>query len=176
MADSLTRMTRVLGQSSAMGSCRQHGARAWGLRSGNVPTGCTSSPQAWRVARGWAGLPLPLTTLGSGAGQRLPQRRQRQQTSGAGWVGRFVFHAVAVSFDNQCLPVMHQPIDQGRGQGVVHIKQGAPFPEGSIRGQHDRAGFITGSNYLEQQVGPALVDGQIAQLIEKENLRTDERF
>ncbi len=47
--------------------------------------------------------------------------------------------------------------------------QGAPFPEGRIRGQHDRSGFITGSDHLEQQIGPALVDGQIAQLIEEEN-------
>ena len=68
---------------------------------------------------------------------------------------------------------MHQPVDQGRCQCVVHINQGAPFPEGSIRGQHDRSGFITGSNHLEQQIGPALVDGQIAQLIEKEKTGTN---
>ena len=69
--------------------------------------------------------------------------------------------------------MMHQPVDQGRGQGVVHIKEGAPFPEGSIRGQDDRSGFVTGSDHLEQQVGPALVDRQIAQLIKEEKLRTD---
>ncbi len=38
-----------------------------------------------------------------------------------------------------------------------------------IREEHDRCGCITGSDYLEQQIGPALVDRQIAQLIEKEN-------
>ena len=71
---------------------------------------------------------------------------------------------------------MHQPVDQGRGQGVVHVEQGAPFPEDSIRGQHDRAGFITGRDHLEQQIGPALVDGQIAQLIEKEKTGTNITF
>jgi hypothetical protein len=71
---------------------------------------------------------------------------------------------------------MHQPIDQGRCQCVVHIEQGAPFPEGSIRGDHDRSGFITGSDHLEQQIGPALVDGQIAQLIEEEKTGTDVTF
>src|SRR5207249_3994363 len=55
-------------------------------------------------------------------------------------------------------------------------KEGAPVPEGSIRGQDDRAEFITGSNHLEQQVGPALVDRQIAQLVKEENLRTDVSF
>ena len=62
---------------------------------------------------------------------------------------------------------MHQPVDQGRGQGVVHVKEFAPFPEGSIRGDHDRSHFITGGDNLEQQIGPMLVDGRIAQLIEK---------
>ncbi len=67
---------------------------------------------------------------------------------------------------------MRQPVDQGRGQGVVDIRQTAPFPEGSIRGEHDRSGFITDGNHLEQQIGPALVDGQITQLIEKEDVGT----
>jgi hypothetical protein len=64
---------------------------------------------------------------------------------------------------------MHQPVDQGRGQGVVHVKDFAPFPEGSIRGDHDRSHFITGGDNLEQLIGSALVDGQIVQLIEEEN-------
>ncbi len=71
--------------------------------------------------------------------------------------------------NNDPLPVMHQPVDQGRGQGVVHVKDFAPFPEGSIRGDHDRFNFITGGDNLEQQIGTMLVDGQIAQLIEEEN-------
>src|SRR5580658_2307027 len=69
---------------------------------------------------------------------------------------------------------MHQPVDQGRGHGVVHIKDFAPFPEGSIRGDHDRSNFITGGDNLEQQIGPALVDGQIAQLIERKKTRKHE--
>ena len=64
---------------------------------------------------------------------------------------------------------MHQPVDQGRCQGVVHVKDFAPFPEGSIRGDHDRSHFITGGDNLEQLIGSALVDGQIVQLIEEEN-------
>ena len=130
MAESRARMARVLGQSSCKWSCRQHGTRAWGLGSGNEPIGRTKSPRARRAARGWAGLPVPLTTRRLTGRGTTPPAAGALPTSGAGWVGRFVFHAIAVSFDNQCLPVMHQPVDQGRGQGVVHIKEGAPFPEG----------------------------------------------
>jgi hypothetical protein len=78
----------------------------------------------------------------------------------------FVFHAITISFKNDPIPVMHLPVDQGRGQGVVHVKDFAPFPEGSIRGDHNRSNFITGGDNLEQQIGTMLVDGQIAQLIE----------
>jgi len=63
--------------------------------------------------------------------------------------------------------MMHQPVDHGRGQGVVHVEKFALFPEGSIRGDPDRSNFITGGDNLEQQIGPALVDGQIAQLTEE---------
>jgi hypothetical protein len=67
---------------------------------------------------------------------------------------------------------MHQPVDQGRGQGVVHIEWGAPLPEGSIRSRHNRSDFMTSGDTLEQLIGSALVDGQIVQLIEEENETT----
>ena len=75
--------------------------------------------------------------------------------------------------------MMHQPVDHGRGQGVVHVEKFAPFPEGSIRSDHDRSHFISGGDNLEQQIGTTLVDGQLAQLIEEEKTGTDicsERF
>jgi len=173
MAESRARIAQVRGPSS-LWSCRQRGTRAWGLGSGNEPIGRTKSPWACGLIVG--GLDFHVRSRHEAHRlRRLRQRLEAPTTSGAGWIGRvvFVFHAIAVSFDNECLPVMHQPVDQGCGQCVVHIKQGAPFPEGSIRGQDDRSGFITGSNHLEQQVGPALVDRQIAQLIKEENLRTN---
>jgi hypothetical protein len=74
---------------------------------------------------------------------------------------------------------MHQPVDKGRGQGVVHVEELAPFLERTICGDHDRSNFITDGDNLEQQIGTTLVDGQIAQLIEEEKTGTDktsERF
>jgi hypothetical protein len=88
----------------------------------------------------------------------------------------FVYHAIIISLNNDLLPVMHQPVDQGSGQGVVHVKEFVPFPEGPIRGDHDRSEFITGDDKLEQQIGTTLVDGQIAQLIEEERTGKREAF
>ena len=71
---------------------------------------------------------------------------------------------------------MHQPVDQGSGQGVVHIEELAPFPEGMIRGDRDRSNCITGGDNLEQQIGTTLADGRIAQLIEEEKTVKHETF
>jgi hypothetical protein len=80
----------------------------------------------------------------------------------------FYSHDISISLNNDSLSVMHQPVDQARGQGVAHIEEFASFPEGTIRDDHDRSNFITGCDNLEQQIATTLVDGQIAQLIEEE--------
>ena len=79
---------------------------------------------------------------------------------------------ITISLKNDRRPEMHQPVDQGRRQSVVHIKEFAPLPEGTIRGNHDRSNFISGGDNLEQHIGPLPVDGQIAQLIEEEKTGT----
>ncbi len=153
------------------GSCSRIWARAWGQREpADGRTGRLNGPARW-LGSFKGGLDIPSIHAGcSSLRTKRPIRTlTRRVWSRAGRVGIFVFHPIARSLNDDRLPVMHQPVDQGRCQGVVHIKQGAPLPEGSIRGQHDRSGFITGSDHLEQQIGPALVDGQIAQLIEEEN-------
>src|SRR6516164_3249008 len=126
------------------------------------------------LARGWAGRSPPLTPKATRFASITRSDRGRAPLwSLVGRLGIFVFHAIAVSLNHDRLPVMHQPVDQGCCQGVVHIKEGAPFPEGSIRSDHDRSHFVTGGDNLEQQIGATLVDGQIAQLIEEEKTGTD---
>ena len=169
------RMTRPSRRSSSRGAACGFWIRAWGQREPALQgTGRLNSPaRSPGLLKG--GLDIPATHAECGSLRREHPLRTltRRAWSRAGRIGIFVFHPIAVSLNDDRLPVMHQPVDQGRGQGVVHVKQGAPFPEGSIRGEHDRSGFITGSDHLEQQIGPALVDGQIAQLIEEEKTGTD---
>jgi hypothetical protein len=153
------------------GSCLRIWARAWGQREpADERTGRSNGPVQW-LGSFKGGLDIPSTHAGcSSLRIKHPIRTlTRRVRSHAGRFGIFISHPIARSLNDDRLPVMHQPVDQGRCQGVVHIKQGAPFPEGSTRDRHDRSGFITGSDHLEQQIGPALVDGQMAQLIEEEN-------
>jgi hypothetical protein len=71
------------------------------------------------------------------AGDAAAKAIVRQSVARAGLVAGLVFHAIAVSLDDDRLPVVHQPIDHGGGQGVVHIEDRAPIPEGSVGGNHD---------------------------------------
>ena len=53
----------------------------------------------------------------------------RHALGGSGSVsGSLSFIRIAVSFNDNRLPVMHQSIDQGRGQRVVRVTQGGPIP------------------------------------------------
>jgi hypothetical protein len=168
-------MTRSSRRSPSRGAACGFWIRAWGQREPALQgTGRLNSPaRSPGLLKG--GLDIPATHAGFNSLRiEHPFRTlTRRVWSRAGRIGVFVSHSIARSLNNDRLSVMHQPVDQGRCQRVVHIKEGAPFPEGSIRGEHDRSDFITGGDNLEQQIGPALVDGQIAQLIEKENTGTD---
>ena len=152
--------------------------RAWGQREpAHERTGDLRSPARSRgLLKGGLDIPSSHAEYSSLRIKSPIGTLTRRAWSRAGRIEIFIYHLITLSLNDDRLPVMHQPIDQDRCQCVVHIKQGAPFPEGSIRGQHDRSGFITGSDHLEQQIGPALVDEQIAQLIEKEKTGRDITF
>jgi hypothetical protein len=122
--------------------CRRIWTRAWGrIELADKRTGRWRAPADVRECSrvGWAS---DATTTHEAHEPRSPGHRRDERwsggipclaASGAGRVGRFIFHAIAISTDDKRLPMMHQPVDQGCGQRVVDIKQGAPFSEGSIR-------------------------------------------
>ena len=141
------RMTRPPRRSPPQEAARGFWIRAWGQREPALRgTGRSNDPARWPgLLEG--GLDIPSTHAKCQlTSHRTPDPDVDAPRFGhcVGRIGIFVSHAIAVSLNDDRLPVMHQPVDQGRGQGVVHVKQGAPFPEGSIRGQHDRSGLHNG--------------------------------
>jgi hypothetical protein len=132
------RMTRSPRRSSVLGAACESWTRAWGQREPAVQgTGrLNKKGPARSPGRLKGGLDIPATHANgcSLRGEHPLRTGTRHADSRTGRIGIFVFHPIAVSLNHQRLPVMHQPVDQGRGQGVVHVEQGAPFPEGSIRG------------------------------------------
>ena len=91
-------------------------------------------------AGGRAGLP----EASDRSSRRSHRADYRDRNAAKGSVAGFVFRAIAVSVNHDRLPVMHQPVDHGGCQGVVHIEDRAPIPEGAIRGDDDRAAFVPG--------------------------------
>ena len=68
---------------------------------------------------------------------------------------------------------MHEAVDEGddaRGVGE-HL---VPFSEGLVGGEHDRAALIATRDDLEEQVGIAVVVGQVSHLIDTQEVRAGE--
>jgi hypothetical protein len=66
--------------------------------------------------------------------------------------------------------VVEDAIEDGGSQHAVVVEDGWPVLVGLVGGQHDRAALVALADDLEQQVCPAFVDGQVAQLINDEKL------
>ena len=73
-----------------------------------------------------------------------------------------VFHAVTAAFDEDGFGVMEEPVQDAGGAGAVVVKDGRPLFEGFLGGQDDETLFVALADGLKEQIGPALVDGQIA--------------
>ncbi len=64
--------------------------------------------------------------------------------------------------------MVEEAVEDGGGDGGVAVEDGGPVLEGFVGGQDDGAAFVAGADDLEEQVGSALVDGEVADLVEDE--------
>ncbi len=81
-----------------------------------------------------------------------------------------VFHAVALGFDEDGFGVVEEAVEDGGGDGGVAVEDGGPLFEGFVGGEDDGALFVAGADDLEEEVGAALVDGEVADFIQDEEL------
>ena len=98
--------------------------RAWGQREPAFQgTGRLSRSAQW-LGGLKGGLDIPATHAECGSLQRKHPLRTltRHACSRAGRIGIFVSHPIAVSLNDDRLPVMHQPVDQGGCKSIVHIE------------------------------------------------------
>ena len=66
------------------------------------------------------------------------------------------------------MAVVEEAVEDGGGDGGVAVEDGGPLFEGFVGGQDDGTAFVAGADDLEQEVGTALVDGEIADFIKDE--------
>ena len=74
---------------------------------------------------------------------------------------------VARTFDLNDDGMMEQAIEKRGGDDRI-AENVSPFREATVRGQDHRALFVAGVHELEEQVGAAGGDGQIADLVDDE--------
>jgi hypothetical protein len=79
-----------------------------------------------------------------------------------------VFHAVAGAFEHDGVAVVVEAVEHGGGNGGVAVEDDWPLFESLVGGQDDGAALVAVADDLEEQIGSALVDGQVADFVEDE--------
>jgi len=80
-----------------------------------------------------------------------------------GW--HLVLHAIAAAFNGNGFSVVEEPVQDGRGDGAVVVENGGPGFESFVGGQNNGSTLVALADHLEEHIGSALVDRQIADLI-----------
>ena len=64
--------------------------------------------------------------------------------------------------------MVEETIEHGGGDSTIAVEDGSPLFEGFVGGKDDRTAFVALADDLEEQVGSALVDGKLADLVEEQ--------
>ena len=84
-----------------------------------------------------------------------------------------VLEAPAVVAGLDDVAMVRQPVEQGRGHLRI-AEHAGPFAEGEIGGDDDRRALIEAADQVKQQLAARLREGQVAQLIENDEVQTGE--
>ena len=63
--------------------------------------------------------------------------------------------------------MVKEAIKDGGGDGAIAVEDSGPLFKGFVGGDDDRTAFVALTDDLEEQVGSALIDGQVADLVQK---------
>src|SRR5438093_976282 len=64
--------------------------------------------------------------------------------------------------------MMKEAVQHRGGDGAVAVEDGWPLLEGFVGGEDDGAAFVALADDLEEEIGAALIDGEVADLVEDE--------
>ena len=81
----------------------------------------------------------------------------------------FLLQPVAVALDEEGVAVVQESVENGGGEDIV-AEDLAPLGDELIGGDEHAALLVTPSDELEEEVGAALLEGQISELVEDEQL------
>lgn len=87
-----------------------------------------------------------------------------------------VLHAVALALNDDGFGVMKESVQDRGSEGGVVVEDFGPGFVGLVGGEDDGASFVALADYLEEEVGAGLVDGQITEFINDEDGRAEKLF
>ena len=64
--------------------------------------------------------------------------------------------------------MVEETVEHGGSDRAIPVEDGSPLFEGFVGGKYYRTAFVALADDLEEQVGSALVDGKIANLVEEQ--------
>ena len=76
-----------------------------------------------------------------------------------------IFRAMTSAVDEHGLGVMEQPVQKRRGERAVIVEDLRPVLVSTIGSNDDSAAFVAAADHLEQQIGAALVDGEVPEFV-----------
>ncbi len=79
--------------------------------------------------------------------------------------------AVAVALDDEDVGVMDDAVDEGGGAGSVG-EDGGPLAERQVGGEDEALALVAAAHDLEEEVGVAVVVGEVADLVDHEKTRS----
>lgn len=62
--------------------------------------------------------------------------------------------------------MVQKAVEDGRGDGGVVVEDARPVLVGGVGGDDHDAALVAGADDLEEQVRPALIHGEVAQLVD----------
>ncbi len=83
-------------------------------------------------------------------------------------------YAVFYAWGSSCLDkdefgVVKKAVEDGGGNGAVAVEDGGPLLEGSLVVSTDGAALVALADDLEEEVGAALIDGEVADLVKQKD-------
>ena len=69
--------------------------------------------------------------------------------------------------------MVEKAVEDGGGNGAVAVEDCGPLLEGFVGGEHDGAALVALADDLEEEVRAALIDGEVANLIEDKDVGRD---
>src|SRR6185436_8805605 len=90
--------------------------------------------------------------------------------------GGLILHPVTGALDDDGFRMMEKAVEDSGGNRAVVIEDGGPLLEGLIGGENDRSAFVALADDLKEQVGAVLVDGEVADLVQEQKIRSQVAF